>query len=340
LGIGVVAVLPIVGAQAAQAPVGLGTASSFAVLAGSGITNTGSTTITGDVGTHPTAAMTGFGTVAITGATHPADAVAQQAKTDLTTAYNTAAAATPTTAVATELGGLTLTPGVYGGDTLGITGALTLNTLGDPDAVFIFKASSTLITASNSSVIVLGGATACNVYWQVGTSATLGTGSSFIGTVLAAESITATTGATVQGRLLAQTAAVTLDTNTITRPQCAPTTTTTGAGSTDSTVPGAGTTAPGGTGGAPGGLAPSTPGVSAPASGTTPSNPSLTGSGSPTSAGSTTGGGTSRTSRAGSPRLPATGIDLDGALAGVGALALGTVLLAGAKLRRRLATTP
>jgi type VI secretion system secreted protein VgrG len=342
LGVGLVAVLPIVGADAAQAPVGLGTATSFAVLAGSGITNTGSTTISGDVGTHPTPSMTGFDTVTVTGAKHPADAVALQAKNDLTTAYNTAAAATPTTAVATELGGRTLTPGVYGADTHGITGVLTLDTLGDPNAVFIFQASSTLITASNSSVIVLDGAVACNVYWQVGTSATLGTASRFIGTVLASTSITATNAATIQGRLLAQTGAVTLDTNTITRPACAPvttttapaasTTTSTSAPSTTTTVPGSGTSVPGGSG-------------VAPAGGTTPSGSSLTatatgtGTGGPTGSGSTTGGATSRTPGTGFPGLPVTGTDLDGALVGIGALALGTTLLAAARLRRRLTTT-
>jgi type VI secretion system secreted protein VgrG len=356
LGVGLVAVLPIVGADAAQAPVGLGTATSFAVLAGSGITNTGSTTISGDVGTHPTPSMTGFDTVTVTGAKHPADAVALQAKNDLTTAYNTAAAATPTTAVATELGGRTLTPGVYGADTLGITGVLTLDTLGDPNAVFIFQASSTLITASNSSVIVLDGAVACNVYWQVGTSATLGTSSRFIGTVLASTSITATTGATIQGRLLAQTGAVTLHTNTITRPVCAPaatttttpaasTTTSTSAPSTTTTVPGGGTSVPGGSGVAPGGPSPSTPAVTPPAGGTTPSGSSLTatgigtGTGGPTGSGSTTGGATSRTPGTGFPGLPVTGTDLDGALVGIGALALGTTLLAAARLRRRLTTT-
>jgi hypothetical protein len=213
--------LPFVGASAAQAAVDLGTAGSFAVLAGSGITNTGPTTITGDVGTHPTPTITGDGSISLDG-TYPDAAVTEQAKTDLTTAYGTAAAATPTTAVATELGGTELTPGVYGGDTLGITGTLTLNTLGDPNAVFIFKAASTLITASASSVDLVNGARSSNVFWQVGSSATLGTYSILRGNVMALASITVTTGVTVDGRTLARTAAVTLDSNTITRPAGTP----------------------------------------------------------------------------------------------------------------------
>ncbi len=227
--VGFTALLPIVGVSAAQAPVNLGTAGSFAVLAGSGITNTGPTTIVGDVGTHPTPAQTGFGSVTLTGTNHGDDAVTQQAKIDLTTAYNEAAGRGPVTSVPTELGGSTLTPGVYGSPTLGITGTLTLDTQGDPAAVFIFQASSTLITASSSRVVVLDGGDACNVFWQVGSSATLGSDSTLIGSVLALTSITATTGATIEGRLLAQNGAVTLDSNTITSQACDTTTTTTAA---------------------------------------------------------------------------------------------------------------
>jgi hypothetical protein len=226
-------------AGAAQAPINLGTAASFSVLAGAGISNTGPTTIAGDVGTFPTPAETGFGTITLGGANHDGDAVTQQAKTDLTTAYNTAAGSGPPIAVATELGGTTLTPGVYNSPTLGLTGTLTLNTLGDPNAVFVFQAASTLITATNSSVIVLNGAQACNVYWQVGSSATLGVTSHLIGSVLASSSITATTGATIQGRLLAQNGAVTLDSNTLTNNNCpaTPTTTTTTTAPTPTTTP-------------------------------------------------------------------------------------------------------
>ena len=232
------ALLAAVGAGAAQAPVGLGTADSFAVLAGAGITNTGPTTLTGDVGTFPTPSETGFGSVTLSGTNHTGDAVTQQAKTDLVTAYNTAAGSGPATAVATELGGRTLTPGVYTSPTLGITGTLTLDTQGDPNAVFIFQTESTLVTASTSAVTVLGGGQACNVFWQVGSSATLGTGSHLIGTVLASESITATTGATISGRLLARNGAVTLDTNIITNQGCASSsTTTTSAGPTTTAAP-------------------------------------------------------------------------------------------------------
>ena len=222
---GSVAVLLALGVSAAPAgaatPIGLGTAESFAVLAGSGITNTGATTITGDVGTFPTPSMTGFNTVVLAGVNHGGDAVTQQAKQDLTTAYNQAFASAPATSVVTELGGTTLTPGVYQSPTLGLNGRLTLDTLGDPHAVFVFQAGSTLITASASEVVVLGASSACNVFWQVGSSATLGSDSVLVGTVLAETSITANDGAVVEGRLLAQNGAVTLERNTITTRVCA-----------------------------------------------------------------------------------------------------------------------
>ena len=206
----------------AQPPVNLGTATSFAVLAGSGITNTGPTTITGDVGTFPTPTETGFGSVTIIGTNHIGDAVTQAAKTDLVTAYNDAASRTPATTVSGDIGGQTLTPGVYNSSSsLGITGTLTLDAQGDPNAVFIFQIGSTLTTASGSSVVLINGAQACNVFWQIGSSATLGTGSTFQGTILALASITATTGVVVTGRLLARNGAVTLDTNTITATICA-----------------------------------------------------------------------------------------------------------------------
>jgi len=209
-------------AQTGPTPVGLGTAGSFAVLAGSTVTNTGPSVISGDVGVSPGSAIVGFPPgIVVNGVFHPADAVAAQAQADLTTAYNDAAGRSPVTAVGPELGGLTLAPGVYGGGTLEITGTLTLDAQGDPNAVFIFQAASTLITASASSVSLINGADPCNVYWQVGSSATLGTGSDFVGTILALTSITAQTGADVEGRLLARNGAVTLDTNTITRPDCA-----------------------------------------------------------------------------------------------------------------------
>lgn len=210
-------------ALGAQAPVGLGTATNFAVLAGTTITNTGSTTITGDAGLHPGPAVAGFETVTLNGVLHVADAVALQAKNDLVTAYDDAAGRTPVTAVATELGGTILTEGVYGSDTLGLTGTLTLDAEGVPEAVFIFQAASTLITAPDSSVALINGASACNVYWQIGSSATLDTSTSFKGTILALTSIALNTGATLEGRALARNGEVTLDANVIDSSACAPT---------------------------------------------------------------------------------------------------------------------
>lgn len=207
-------------AFAAQGPVGLGTAGSFAVLAGSGITNTGPTTITGDIGTFPTPAETGMGSVTLTGTNHDADAVTQGAKSDLQSAYTDAAGRTPVTNVPVELGGSTLLSGVYTSPTFGLTGTMTLDAQGDPNAEFIFQAGSSLITASDSRVQLINGAQACNVVWQVGSSATFGTGTDFVGDVLVRTSITAQTGATFHGRLLAADGAVTLDTNTITVSTC------------------------------------------------------------------------------------------------------------------------
>jgi hypothetical protein len=208
-------------AQAAATSVPLGTAASFAVLAGSGITNTGPTTISGNIGTFPTTTISGSASIAQTGTNHGGDAVTQGAKHDLVTAYGTAAGEGPPAAVTGNLGGRTLRAGVYKAATsMGLTGALTLDAAGNPDAVFVFQAGSTLTTASASSVVLLHGAQACHVFWQVGSSATLGTTTHFRGNVLAATSITLTTGATVEGRLLARNGAVTLDTNVITVPGC------------------------------------------------------------------------------------------------------------------------
>jgi LPXTG-motif cell wall-anchored protein len=204
--------------------VNLHTADSFAVLAGSGITNTGPTTITGDIGTFPTPSETGFGSITQNGTNHDGDAVTQGAKTDLTTAYNDAAGR-PSGNEPVELGGLTLTAGGYTSPTFGLTGTLTLDAQGDPNAEFIFQAGSTLITASDSRVLLINGASPCNVVWQIGSSATFGTRTQFVGDVLAHDSITATTNATFQGRLLARGGAVTLDTNTITNAACAAVTT-------------------------------------------------------------------------------------------------------------------
>lgn len=210
-------------AAAAQAPVDLGTTENFAVLAGSTITNVGATTITGDVGLHPGTAFTGQSSVTLNGALHLTDAVALQAKDDLVGAYNDAAGRTPVTRIPTELGGTTLKPGVYdsASGTFQITGTLTLDADGDPDGVFIFLTSSTLNTASNSRVSVINSARFCRVFWKVGSSATLGTDSHFVGHIFALTSISAKTGATVEGQLLARNGAVTLENNTITNGLCA-----------------------------------------------------------------------------------------------------------------------
>jgi len=212
--------------SAAIAPTVLGTAQSFAVLGGATVTNTGPTIITGaNLGVSPGSAITGFppGIVTAPGTIHAADAVAAQAQSDVTTAYNTLAGQPCGTNLATELGGKTLTAGVYCQATAGLTGTLTLDAQGNPSAVFVFKVASTLITASNASVVVINGGSACNVYWQIGSSATLGTNTAFVGNILALTSITVNTGTTVAGRALARTGAVTLDTNRFTPSACATT---------------------------------------------------------------------------------------------------------------------
>ena len=222
LAIGLFALNPLI-ANAAQPPVGLGTTASFAVLAGQGVTNTGPTVINGNLGTSPNPAVTGFPPGNVNGAIHAADAVALQAQNDLTTAYNDAAGRTPVSTIATQLGGKSLTAGVYnsGSGTFNITGTLTLNGQGNPNAVFVFQMAATLVTASNSNVRFVGGAQPCNVFWQVGSSATLGTNSTFWGNILALTSIQVQTSVTVHGRVFARNASVTLDADTITRAVCA-----------------------------------------------------------------------------------------------------------------------
>lgn len=196
---------------AGPAPVGLGTAAPFAVLAGSAVTNTGPTTITGNLGVDPAASVSGFPPGTVNGTIHKADAVALKAKTDLVTAYNAAAGRTPVTAVAGgTLGGKTLVGGVYSGDALALTGTLTLDGQNDPSSVWVFQAASSLITASSSKVALIRGASPCNVFWQVTSSATLGSGSTFVGTIMALTSISMADSVTVNGRALARNGDVTL----------------------------------------------------------------------------------------------------------------------------------
>jgi hypothetical protein len=215
------------------ASVDLGAATGYSVLAATTVTNTGATVISadaglnGDLGVSPGTAVTGFlpGTVTAPGSIHSADTSAGNAATDAGTAYADAAGRTPDQVFPPiqDIGGMTFTTGVYNDpSSLGITGTVTLDAQGDPNAVFIFQAGSTLVTASASNVALINGAQAANVFWQVGSSATLGTGSSFSGTILASTAITVTTGVSVQGRVLAGTAAVTLDSDTINAPLAAP----------------------------------------------------------------------------------------------------------------------
>jgi type VI secretion system secreted protein VgrG len=211
------------GAAAANpTTIDLGTAAAASVLGGSGVSNTGSSVLNGDVDSSPTPAIIGFPPGVYGGTEHAADGVAAAAQADLTTAYNAAAAA-PSTSNETglDLGGQTLTEGVYTASTaMALTGPVPLTLDGSASSVFIFQAGSTLITGSNTSIVLTGGVLACNVFWQVGTSATLGSGSSFVGNILANQSISLDTSATVQGRALARNGAVTLESNVFTAPAC------------------------------------------------------------------------------------------------------------------------
>ena len=201
--------------NAAAVAVPLGSASAFGVLAGSTVTSTGATHVIGDLGVSPGSAVTGFPPGTVTGTIYAADPTAAQAEADLTSAYNFALAETGAVLHAAELGGTVVTPGVYNfGSSAQITGTVTLNGSG----VYVFQIPSTLITASGSQVSLTGGATAANVFWQVGSSATLGSGSTVNGTIMAYASITLDTGAVLNGRALAEVGAVTLDDNAVTNP--------------------------------------------------------------------------------------------------------------------------
>lgn len=197
----------------------LGTAGPFAVLGASAVTNTGPTVLSGDLGIAPgnASSVTGFPPGIVTGATHFADAVALSAQNDTTAAYIQLAGLPCNTLIAGDLGGMTLPPGVYCSATsVGLTGTVTLDAQNNPDARFVFQVGSTLTTASASSVAVINAGQSCNVFWQIGSSATLGTGTSFIGNILALDSITLNSGSSVNGHLLARNGAVTLDDGRVT----------------------------------------------------------------------------------------------------------------------------
>ncbi|MEK6206961.1 MAG: ice-binding family protein [Chloroflexota bacterium] len=236
-----------IGAMAGSAAIAAGpptvilrTASSFAVLAGAGIMNTGPSVINGDIGSFgSTTAITNFPPGIVNGTNHAGDGVTQGAKAHLVTAYGQAeSSGPPTGTVSADLGGQNLVAGVYKStSSLSLTGPVPLTLSGGPSDVWIFQAVSTLITGVGSSVVLTGGAQSCNIFWQVGSSATIEVGTDFIGTILALTSISVKTGATIDGRALAQNGAVTLDTNVITRSTCR-------TGSTSPSLPGF-TVAPG-----------------------------------------------------------------------------------------------
>ena len=217
---------PLRSASAQTAP-SLDAAQTFAVFGGATVTNTGATIINGDLGVSPGTAVTGFPPGLVNGgAIHAADVVALQAGNATTAAYLNLAGqncpASNTFGVPTDLGGLTLVPGVYCfASSAGLTGRLTLDALGNPDAVWIFQVASTLISEVNSSVVIVNGGQDCNVFWQVGSSATLKVGTTFVGNILALTSIALQTNTDLAGRALARNGAVTLDTNTVGITSCA-----------------------------------------------------------------------------------------------------------------------
>jgi hypothetical protein len=365
--------------SSAATTVNLGTVAPFAVLGASEVTNVPTSSITGDVGLSPAAGSlySGVTQLQVHGAIYSTNAAGPlgsiddpglltKAQQDLTSAFVIAQNQPATTtygATDNQLGGKTLTPGVYdfgAAPTADITAASPLVLNGN--GIFIFNASSTLITAAGSVVRLEGGAQACNVFWTVDSSATLGSGSTFVGTLMALTSATLDSTATVQGRILAQNAAVTLDANTITVPTTClpatvpPTTTTTTPVTTTSTTPvtttpttttgGSGGTGTGGTGGAggTGATGGGSGGTAAGSAGSVATTASSTGTGSGTSgAGGTTGSGATGTGGTGVVPVgfPHTGLGgaahaRDNALVVLGALAMaGAALTATLAVRRR-----
>lgn len=227
-----------------------GTTTTYGVLAGSTITNTGATTISGtaggDVGLFPGTAYTGRASVTRSGTDHITDSAASIAQTDLVTAYNDLGVPSPTILSSPDLAGRRLLAGTYAATagTLANSGNVILDAQGDPTAVFVFQAASTAITSVGSTMTLANGAQACNVYWRVGSSATIGVNSTFIGHVYALTSITANTGASITGQLLARNGAVTLDTNTIRNNVCTAAVTTSTAARATTVAPRATTVPP------------------------------------------------------------------------------------------------
>jgi hypothetical protein len=242
-------------------PINLANATSFAALGALGVTSATPSSFSGDVGVSPGTSMTGILPVDVTnGSIHNNDSQAAAAQASLTAAYLVAQSLTPQQSNMTELGGLSLTPGVYSGGALQVTGDLTLT--GSATDVWVFQASSSLTTGSGSHIILAGQASACNVFWQVDSSATLGSGSHFVGTLMSKQSISVVNGTTVDGRLLANFAALTMDNTSIVAPTgCAD-----ASGTTVTTTPdangsdGSGGTENGSGGGGSGGLSPAATG--------------------------------------------------------------------------------
>lgn len=217
--LGLVVILLASGPAAAAVAPPLGAAQSFAVLGATpNVNNTGPTIVTGDLGVSPAAAVVGFPPGTVIGTIHAADATAAGAQSANTTAYGVLAGEACNTSfgVPTDLAGMTLAPGVYCfASSAANTGLLQLDAMGNANAVWVFQIASTLITGSASTVSIINGGQACNVFWQVGSSATLGTTTTFVGNILALTSITLQTGASLSGRALAQTGTVTLASNAV-----------------------------------------------------------------------------------------------------------------------------